>query len=314
MCLVSLIIPTCDRADHLTCCLNSLERHGYLSNDTFEVIVVDNNSSTSETWQVCKEYQAIKYVFERKQGRSAALNTGIKNAKGVYIAFTDDDVIVKDPKWLTKLVSNFESQSEVGYVSGNVTAYSCETRSQRMWERKGGLSKGNQRRQFGYDFFKQKCLSGVPIRLIAAGANCMIPKYVFDKIGYYDEAFGIGSIIPHGESLDICYRVLQEGYMAVYDPKATIFHLHPRTLSSLRRKMFIYGIGDTATHMKFFIKYEDIRSLFEILWGRPFLLLGRLIKSLFGIYPMSPDMLVAGFFGALIGPWIYIYVYLFSKR
>jgi glycosyltransferase involved in cell wall biosynthesis len=134
-----------------------------LSSDTFEVIVVDNNSSTSETWQVCKEYQAIRYVFERKQGRSATLNTGIKNAKGAYIAFADDDVIIEDPKWLTKLVSNFENQSEVGYVSGKVTAYSCETRSQRMWERKGGLSKGNQRRQFGYDFFKQKRLSGVPL-------------------------------------------------------------------------------------------------------------------------------------------------------
>lgn len=310
---ISLIIPTRDRARYLSQCLASLDQYGYLQMDDVQVIVVDNDSRGRDTSMLCASYPNITYLVEWKHGRAAAVNTGIKHAKGEYIAFTDDDVIARDSSWLYHLRSNFENRYDVGYVSGNVIAYQLETQAQQMWEVKGGLSKGDQHKRFGPDFFARRRLVGVPVRLIAAGANSMIPKSVLEEVGYHDEMFGPGSLVGHGESLDICYRVLKHGYTAIYDPEAIVFHCHPRSLSSLRKKMFKYGIGDTAIHTKFFFEYWDVRSLFEVLWGRPFLLLARLAHSLIGTYPMTPDMLIAGYVGALLGPWIYAYARILSR-
>lgn len=272
-----------------------------------QVIVVDNDPNGSEDNRLtCESHSNVIYVHEKISGRSAAINAGIKHSKGTYIAFTDDDTVVSDSVWLHRLQHNFENRPDVGYVSGNVVAYELETSAQRMWEAKGGLSKGKQRKEFEAKFFTRPRLSGVPIRLIAAGANSMIPKRILDEIGSYDSMLGIGSRVCHGESLDICYRTMRAGYTAIYDPEARIFHFHPRSVADLRRKMFQYGIGDTAVHTKFLLEYKDIRGLFEILWGRPLTLLLRLLKSLVRVYPMTPDMLIAGFTGALLGPCIYL--------
>lgn len=302
---ISLVVPTRDHPDKLGNLLGSMKQVGYFDSDEIEIIIVDNNSRGPETKQVCQQYPVI-YLFEKQSGRSAALNLGIKHAKGKYIAFTDDDIVLLNGNWLYQLRANFFSHENIGYVSGNVLGHEPETAAQKMWERKGGLSKGSEFKVFDQGFFTKMRFAGVPLRLVAAGANSMIPKKILDEVGGYDVYLGPGALVYHGESLDICYRVMKLGYSAVYDPSAIVYHAHPDNFGALRKKMFRYGVGDTAIQAKFLFEYGDIRGLFEILWGRPGLLLVRLLKSVFGAYPMSPDMLLLGMCGAVLGPFVYI--------
>src|SRR5258708_472372 len=97
----SVVIATFNRADDLRETLASLAR--LRPDGAWEVIVVDNNS-TDHTRPVVATAETgfparLRYVFEREQGRSPALNTGIRQAHGDIIVTTDDDVRV-EADWL----------------------------------------------------------------------------------------------------------------------------------------------------------------------------------------------------------------------
>ena len=97
----SVVIATYNRADELPRTLDSLSE--MKTTGPWEVVIVDNNSSDNTRDVVLERVGSfpvpLHYIFEREQGRSAALNAGIRAARGEIIAITDDDVRV-DPEWL----------------------------------------------------------------------------------------------------------------------------------------------------------------------------------------------------------------------
>src|ERR1044071_6874558 len=98
----SVVIATYNRADELGKTIQSLSQ--LCVDAPWEVLIVDNNSpdNTKEVVLTAAESFPVPlhYLFEREQGRSAALNTGIRAAQGEIIATTDDDVRL-EPDWLT---------------------------------------------------------------------------------------------------------------------------------------------------------------------------------------------------------------------
>src|SRR2546423_6010094 len=90
--LVSVIIPTYNRAELLQECINSVLNQSYSS---FECIVVDDGS-LDNTGDVVKKKmlddKRIRYVInKRTKGAQGARNTGISNATGQYLQFLDSD-------------------------------------------------------------------------------------------------------------------------------------------------------------------------------------------------------------------------------
>lgn len=88
--LVSVVLPTYNRARLLSRAVKSVLDQTY---PNFELIVVDD-CSTDDTEDVVKGFQddRIRYIrHEKNQGAPIARNTGIKAAKGKYIAFQDSD-------------------------------------------------------------------------------------------------------------------------------------------------------------------------------------------------------------------------------
>ncbi|MCI5718101.1 MAG: glycosyltransferase family 2 protein [Alistipes sp.] len=101
--LVSVIVPTYSRPINLLRAINSILHQTYKN---IEIIVVDDNGIGSkeqlETQNVLSEYiknKKITYIpHEVNLNGSAARNTGLKFAKGKYIAFLDDDDQFVDKK------------------------------------------------------------------------------------------------------------------------------------------------------------------------------------------------------------------------
>lgn len=88
--MISIVIPTYNRASTLERCIKSLLYQTY---SDFEIIIVDDNSSDN-SGAIIKNLNdpRIKYLKHKKNlGANAARNTGIKNAMGDLIAFQDSD-------------------------------------------------------------------------------------------------------------------------------------------------------------------------------------------------------------------------------
>ena len=100
---ISIILCTFNRSAPLRNALESAAAQSLPESVRWEVLMVDNNS-TDSTRQVAEEYcrkypTSFRYIFELQQGKSNALNRGIREAQGQILAFLDDDVTA-EPDWL----------------------------------------------------------------------------------------------------------------------------------------------------------------------------------------------------------------------
>lgn len=299
---ISLIVSTRNRTSSLQILLNSLRDYGWLSKSDVEVLVVDNAPDNFTTKDLCTSYTSVKYLYVADKGQRNALNQGIVAASGDLLAFIDDDVVISNSDWLYRMANHFSDNPNLGYVSGNVKALETSTYAQQIWEKRGGLSKGEVSVLWSNEeLIKNYKLKIWPLIKIFAGANSMIPRLVFEKVGLFNPLFDPGAPIPHGGSLEIGYRIIKAGYDLFYDHEAKVLHQHPKTEKELRQKLFIYGIGDTAIHAYFFWKYKDYRSLWWILGGYQINLLSKIFKSLTGNYPLSFSYLILAFIGGGYG-------------
>lgn len=112
--MISIIIPTYNRAELLKAAVMSALKQTYL--DT-EIIIVDDGS-TDHTSKVVKQLQVdfsqkkIRYIKQAEnQGAAVARNTGILAAKGEYIAFLDSDDVWMEEK-LLKQMQVLQAQEE----------------------------------------------------------------------------------------------------------------------------------------------------------------------------------------------------------
>src|SRR6266702_3280450 len=105
---ITVAICTFNRAESLRRTLESLVAIQVTSDLTWEIVIVNNNS-TDHTDDVISEYIGrlpVRREFEPRSGKSNALNRAIDVAKGDYIAWIDDDVLV-DAGLLTAYMDAF---------------------------------------------------------------------------------------------------------------------------------------------------------------------------------------------------------------
>jgi glycosyltransferase involved in cell wall biosynthesis len=124
--LLSVVIPTWNRAQHLRRCLIHLFREIEANYRNAEVIVIDGGS-TDETVQILKEYDTkIAYwVSERDSGVSEAVNKGLRQAKGEILRlFGDDDEVV--PGSFRGMIDYMVKHPEVDVLAGHAAFFSMD--------------------------------------------------------------------------------------------------------------------------------------------------------------------------------------------
>jgi glycosyltransferase involved in cell wall biosynthesis len=244
---LSVIICTWNRADLLRQTLDSLEKSELPYDTDWEVILVDNNS-TDETAAVCQQFlrenpQRYRYIVEKRQGKSFALNTGVKNATGSILAFTDDDVVV-DSAWLAETLRVFETHSCVG-VGGKIVPLWNSTKP--SWYTSEGPYKLHLA-IVSYDLGTDPC----EIRAPALGANLSLKREVFEKHGMFRTDLGptAGSEV-RGEDTEFCWRLLHGGERLMYAPKAIIFHpVEKRRIDKRYFEAWYYGMGESRSRIQ----------------------------------------------------------------
>ncbi|MCX6151707.1 MAG: glycosyltransferase [Ignavibacteriales bacterium] len=271
---ISVIVCSRDRAEWLRRCLESLKNLDY---QKYEVVVVDNCTKDSSTFNVVKE-SGFRYVKESKPGLDWARNKGIEEANYNLVAFIDDDAIASKG-WLNGIEKAFENE-EIMAVTGLVLPAELETEAQSNFEIYGGMSKGFS----GFTIRKENL--NYKTRFWSSswgvGANMAFRKILFNKIGLFDVALDVGTPTAGGGDIEFFQRVVSSGYILRYEPSALVKHFHRKDDISLKNQIFNNGKSFPAYLISVFKNIKQNRmNLVWFAFYSWFLrwLLFRLIKS-----------------------------------
>ena len=116
--VVSVVVPTRDRAGYLDVTLTSLAEQDF--EEPYEVIVVDDGSRDS-TPEVIRRHGVRSLVHDPPRGPNAARNEGARVAQSDLIALVDDDVFAP-PSWLRELVEGARRHPDAQVLGGPIRA------------------------------------------------------------------------------------------------------------------------------------------------------------------------------------------------
>ncbi len=257
--MYSIIVPTFNRSGLLAGTLESL-----LVQETdvpYEIIVVDNNSP-DDTAGVVRAMGArvaanVRYVFEEKQGASAARNAGVVAARGEILVFVDDDVIAS-PHWLSALVLTYRRYTNAWCVGGKITLRLPST-CPRWFDPMSPVLTGQLSL---LDYGDGTVRVNYPKTLTSA--NLSVRREVLSREGVFDTRLGhAGSALLGGEDQDLCYRVHRSGGAVYYCGTATVAHVIPAsrlTKRYFRRKAYGHGRA-TAVVLPAQDEWREVLSL-----------------------------------------------------
>ena len=224
---ISIIICTCNRSKNLFSTLESLQKITISQGLNCEVIVVDNNSKDI-TRKVVEDFIGtrplrIRYLFEGQPGKSFALNTGVKAAKGKVIAFTDDDIIV-DQNWLLAIMNATNKYKKYNSFGGRIiplwetlpppwlgTCKPYNALRGTVFER----DDGDKDREYG-----QSTIGETP-----CGANMFFRRMVIEANGPFRTDLGpVGGVPGASEDTEFCLRMGERGEKFMYVADAIVYH------------------------------------------------------------------------------------------
>jgi len=273
--MISVIIPTRNRADLLQLTLQSLQFQT-LSADSFEVLVIDNGS-TDNTKQVAATFQQqlgnVRYFFDPTPGLHVGRHLGMKMAKSDILVYTDDD-IEAFPTWLEGIKESFEDKRTVLVGGKNLPKFLSEPPEWilKMWDRteKNGhvlgylsiLDLGEETKEispyyvFGCNFSIRKAI------LLEAG-------------GFHPDAMPQELIRFRGDGETYVSRyVMKNKLRCVFNSRASVYHAvtsERMTFEYFRQRAFNLGVSDSYARLRSQVRVSPLsaypRAIFRRLLG-----------------------------------------------
>jgi GT2 family glycosyltransferase len=208
--LVSVIIPTRDKAGLLRRCLTALRSH--TKYPASEIIVVD--SAPEEP--LPDDLKAAITTLVPCEGEgfnfSRAINLGANHARGVYLLLLNDDTEAMAEGWLEAMLEQAQ-RAEVGIVGARLLGRNGEPQHEGIVLGVWGLPAANLPfRHWGLGDCLRDCS--------AVTAACLMTRRdVFLQLGGFDEGMRLG-----WNDVDYCLRARQAGFAVVYTPAAVLRH------------------------------------------------------------------------------------------
>ncbi len=247
---LSVIIPTKNRANMLERALKSITNQS-LSQDYFEVIVVDNGS-IDNTRAVVESFlgkiKNLRYFYAGAPGLHVGRHMGLKKAIADITVFCDDD-IEAFPTWLEGICESFEREDVVlvgGKVLPKFESFPPDWLI-RMWE-------------------KSKLIAYLSVIDLGGEVKYINPYYVFGcnfairkKIlleagGFHPDGMPAELIKYRGDGETyVSDFIRKKGYKTLYNPKASVFHIITKermTKEYFATRAFNQGISDSYTDIR----------------------------------------------------------------
>ena len=225
--LISIVIPNKDHVEDLRRCITSIEKKSTWKN--YEIVVVENNSVEQSIRDYYKELESdpkVKIVtYEGGFNYSKINNAGVKETKGEYLLFLNNDTEVISSDWMEQLLM-YAQRKDVGAVGAKL--YYADNTIQHA----GVVIGLGAHRSAGHTHYKMpREHLGYMGRLCYAqdvtavtGACLMVKKSIYEEVDGLDESFTISL-----NDVDLCLKIREKGYLNIFTPFAELYHYESKT-------------------------------------------------------------------------------------
>ena len=244
--LVSVIIPNKDEKETLKACIDSIREKTEYPN--YEIIIVENNSTTDEIFQYYKELSQdsrIRLLRWKKEFNYSAINNyGVRHANGEYLLFLNNDVTVITPGWIKELLGVCQ-RPEVGaagvkliYPDNTIQHAGCVIG---LGGIAGHMFVDMPANRTGY-LHKASILQDMS----AVTAACMMMKRTaFEEAGGFTEKLSVAF-----NDVDLCLKVRKNHKLIVYDPYVQLYHMESKTRGAEDNKEKVRRFQEEIEYMR----------------------------------------------------------------
>lgn len=223
--LVSVIIPNKDEKETLQTCMEMLNNNTSYQN--FEIIIIENNSTTDEIFRYYKELSKDPRIHLLRWGKefnySAINNFGVAHAKGEYLLFLNNDIKSINPDWMEELLGVCQ-RPEVGGVGAKLIYPDNTIQHAGCVVGMGGIA-GHMFVDMPADRTGYLHKASLLQDMSAVTAAClMMKKEVFEEAGGFTEELAVAF-----NDVDLCLKVRKNNHLIVYDPYAKLYHMESKT-------------------------------------------------------------------------------------
>ncbi len=221
---VSIIIPNKDHKEDLEKCLESIKKSTY---PNYEILIIENNSQTTEIREYYKEVTQADNVklLEWKKGfnYSAINNFGAEHAEGDYFILLNNDIEIITPDWIEQMLM-YCQREDVGIVGAKL--YYPDDTIQHAGVIVGiGQVAGHSHKHFAKEDMGYFVRLNVVQNLSAVTAAClMVKKDVFWAVGGLDDGYAVAF-----NDVDFCLQVREIGKLVVFNPQVEAYHYESKS-------------------------------------------------------------------------------------
>jgi GT2 family glycosyltransferase len=235
----TIIIPTYNRSDALLETLSALAQMDYPA-DRWEAVVVDDGS-TDDTQQQALRWidqsgAPVRYIKQKNAGPAAARNRGAAEARGEFLIFIDNDIIV-EPDFVRAHLETLATNRGC-WIVGRIV-HPPHIRSTPFGRYRDSV----------WESFHQSHTSGrVTETEGMTAANVSLPAKDFELLGGFDEDFTIAS----SEDWDLGVRARLKRIRVLYNPNIVVLHNDwALSLDRFCERQKLYSISDVLLWRKY---------------------------------------------------------------
>ena len=208
----SIIVRTFNEEKHLGNLFDGFDRQTYRD---FEVIVVDSGSFDRTRDIATDRADKLIRINSHDFTFGYSLNQGIRKARGRFVAMVSAHTIPEGDTWLEKLISPLR-EPDTAMVYGRHLGVAC--------------SKFSEVEDFDRLFGPAPRIEHAS-RFTVNNANSAIKKKLWDQEPFDEILTGL-------EDIAWAKHWMEKGYRVVYEPKATLYHIHEETWRQVRHRFY----------------------------------------------------------------------------
>jgi GT2 family glycosyltransferase len=218
--LVSLIVPTKNRADLLRTCVDGVLNGTDYSD--IELLILDNGTEEPEAVGLLHELASHDRVrvlaLPGPFNWSALNNAGARAARGDILVLMNNDIAILQPDWLDEMVAQ-AARPEIGAVGAKLLYPDGALEHAGIVIVADGVPQHLFRRAPADTTFLNGTLKAVRSVSVVTGACLAVRRRSFFEVGGLDEGLAVSC-----NDVDLCLRLLAHGYRNVWTPFAVLEH------------------------------------------------------------------------------------------